>query len=149
MLNVEFEDHFKKCPSIYPSFLGVFSLDTCPRNIKNRTFFISNMSKKNEIGSHWISIVKSSPDLVEIFDSLGTKYDVLKPYLKFNKKPNIIFNDCPFQMATSTTCGLFAITFCVNRCLNFDLKYKELLAHVFSDDLNKNEQIVTEFVSEL
>ncbi len=149
MLNVEFDDYFKKCEAIYPSFLGVFSLDTCPRNIKNRTFFILNMSRSNELGSHWISVVKSSPNLVEIFDSLGTKYEILKPYLKFNKNSNIVFNDCAFQLPTSTTCGFFAITFCVNRCLNFDLKYKEVLAHVFTEDLNKNEEIVTEFVSEL
>ena len=149
MLNVEFEDHFKKCPAIYPCFLGVYSVNNFPRNIKTKTFFITNMSKSDEMGTHWISIVKSAPNLVEIFDSLSTKYDILKPYLKFNKDPSIIYNDCAFQLPTSTTCGFFAITFCVNRCLNFDLKYKEVLAHVFTDDLNKNEKIVTEFVSEL
>ncbi len=117
--------------------------------MKTKTFFITNMSKSDEMGTHWISIVKSAPNLVEIFDSLSTKYDILKPYLKFNKDPSIIYNDCAFQLPTSTTCGFFAITFCVNRCLNFDLKYKEVLAHVFTDDLNKNEKIVTEFVSEL
>ena len=149
MLNIEFEEYFQKCPAVLPHFLGVYSINTFPKKLKTKTFFITNMSKSHDLGSHWVSKVKSSPNVVEIFDSLGTKYDILKPYLNFHKKPNIIFNDCAFQLPTSTTCGYFAITFCINRCLNFDLKYKEVLAHVFTNDLNKNETIVTDFVNEL
>lgn len=149
MLNVEFEEYFQKCPAVLPAFVGCYSIDNFPKKLKSRTFFISNLSKSGELGSHWVSFVKSSPSLIEIFDSLATNYDILKPYLKFQPKVDIIFNDCAFQLPTSTTCGLFCITFCVNRCLNFDLNYKEVLEHVFTDDLNKNEEIVKEFVSNL
>ena len=149
MLNVEFEEYFKKCPAVLPRYVGCYSINNFPQKLKTRTFFITNLSPSGEIGSHWISIIKSSPNLIEIFDSLATKYEVLKPYLKFKPETNIVFNDCAFQSPTSTSCGFFCITFCVNRCLNFDLKYKEVLEHVFTDDLNKNETIVKEFVLEL
>ena len=85
MLNIEFEDYFQKCPAVLPHFLGVYSINTFPKKLKTKTFFITNMSKSHDLGSHWVSIVKSSPNVVEIFDSLGTKYDILKPYLNFQK----------------------------------------------------------------
>jgi hypothetical protein len=149
MLNTEFIEYFEKCPAVVPHYLGCFSIDTFPKKIPTRSFLITNLSKSNEVGTHWITVLKSEPNLVEIFDSLGTKYDQLKPYLNFYKNPNLVFNDRPFQQPDSTTCGFYAITFSVERCMNFDMKFKEVLAHTFTTDLNKNEEIVKNFVEEL
>ena len=149
MLNTEFQEYFEKIPAILPSYLGCFSVDNFPRKLPTRSFFVTNLSKSTQMGTHWISIVKSEPNLVEIFDSLGTRYHQLKPYLKFYKNPNLEYNNCAFQLDNSTTCGLFAITFLVERCMNFDLKYKEVLACTFTEDKNTNEEIVKEFVANL
>lgn len=146
MLSTEFESHFAKWPAVYPHFKGVYSIDNFPKNLSNRNFFITNLSKQNEAGSHWISIIKSEPNLIEIFDSLGTQFDKLKPFLKFRGNPNFIYNDCAFQQQHTATCGYFAITFCIERVMNFDLKFKEILASCFLEDLNKNETFVTNFV---
>ncbi|SRR6266404_464835 len=149
MLSSEFETYFQKIPQVLQSFDGTFSIDNFPKKLKYRHFFICNMSKSSEVGSHWITFIKSEKSKIEIFDSLGTKIDSLKPYLKFNGNPEYIFNDAPFQLSTSTTCGYFAIMFIIERCFNFDLKYKLLLAEIFSSDLEINEKTVVEFCNEL
>lgn len=149
MLGSEFEDYFKKIPTILPHFVGVYSIDTFPKKLKNRTFFITNLSKSNELGTHWITIIKSEPQLIEIFDSLGTKIELLKPYLKFHKKPVVIYNEGAFQLSTSASCGFFAIMFAVERCFNFDLKFKKLLAEIFSPNVEINEKLVKDFVTAL
>lgn len=146
MLSTEFESHFEKWPAVALHFKGVYSIDNFPKTLGVRNFFITNLSKHNEVGTHWITMVRSEPNLIEIFDSLGTQFDKLKPYLKFRNNPNFIFNDCAFQQLHTPTCGYFAITFSIERVMNFDLKFKEVLANCFCDDLNKNEIFVKNFV---
>ena len=149
MLNSEIVDYFEKIPCLKANFLGVFSIDNIPQKVNERCCFISNTSKSNEIGSHWISFIKSEKKTIEIFDSLGTKIDYLKPFLNFRGNPTILYNDCAFQSMTSNTCGYFAITFIIERSFNLDLKYKELLAEVFNVDSEKNEKIVVDFCNNL
>ena len=149
MLNSEIVDYFEKVPSLKPYFLGVFSIDNFPKKLNERFCFISNMSKSNEIGTHWISCIKSEKKTIEIFDSLGTKIDILKPFLKFKGNPTILYNDCAFQSVTSNTCGYFAITFLVERSFNLDLKYKEVLAETFNIDSEINETMVVDFCKNL
>jgi hypothetical protein len=86
---------------------------------------------------------------IEIFDSLGTKIDILKPLLTFKGNPTILFNDCAFQSLTSNTCGYFAITFLIERSFNLDLKYKEVLAETFNIDSEINEKTVVDFCKNL
>jgi hypothetical protein len=149
MLSSEFLPYFEKVPCILPHFSGVYSIDTFPKKIKNRSFFICNMSKSSEKGTHWITIVKSEPKVVEIFDSLGAKIDNLGSYLNFQHSPTVLYNEGAFQSSFSTTCGYFAIMFAIERCFNFDLKYKELLAEIFSEKIEINEKRVTDFCQNL
>jgi len=149
MLSSEFADYFHKIPIIGERFLGCYSIDSFPSKLSNRQFFIANLSKQSQLGSHWITIIKSEPQRIEIFDSLGTQINILKPYLKFRGKPKIYYNEGPFQLKTSTTCGFFAIYFAVERCFNLDLKYKEFLAETFSSSLEENELNVVNFVKSL
>jgi len=116
-----------------------------PRKLNCDLFFVSNLSKSSEPGTHWISIVRSEPKTIEIFDSLGTKIDYLRPYLKFSNNPNILYNNAAFQTSTSSTCGLFAVMFLIERSFNFDLKYNALLAEIFDTSPEINEQIVVDF----
>lgn len=149
MLNSEIVDYFENVPCLKPYFLGVFSIDNFPKNLGQRSCFICNMSKSNEPGSHWISFIKSEPKTIEIFDSLGTKVDLLKPFLKFKGNPTIVYNDAAFQSITSNTCGYFAITFLIERSFNLDLKYKQLLAEIFEVDCQINENMVVNFCKNL
>ena len=145
MLNSDIEHYFQKMPCLEKHFMGVFSIDNFPKKIKLRSFFVSNLSKSSETGSHWISFIKSEPKTIEIFDSLGTKIDNLRPYLKFSNNPHIIYNEAAFQTTTSSTCGLFATMFLIERSFNFDLEFNELLAEIFDKNPEINEKIVVEF----
>lgn len=145
MLNSDIEHYFQQMPCLEKHFMGVYSIDNFPKKIKLRSFFVSNRSKSSEPGTHWISIVRSEPKTIEIFDSLGTKIDYLRPYLKFSNNPNILYNNAAFQTSTSSTCGLFAVMFLIERSFNFDLKYNALLAEIFDTSPEINEQIVVDF----
>ena len=149
MLNSEILDYFEKIPCLKKNFLGFFSIDNFPQKLNERCCFISNTSKSNEIGSHWISFIKSEKKTIEIFDSLGTKIEYLRPFLKFKGNPTILYNDCAFQSVTSNTCGYFAITFLIERSFNLDLKFQELLAEVFNKNSEVNEKIVVNFCNNL
>ena len=149
MLNSEILDYFEKIPCLKNNFLGVFSIDNFPQKLNERCCFISNTSKSNEIGSHWISFIKSEKKTIEIFDSLGTKIEYLRPFLKFKGNPTILYNDCAFQSVTSNTCGYFAITFLIERSFNLDLKFQEVLAEVFNKNSEVNEKIVVNFCNNL
>ena len=145
MLNSDIELYFQKMPCLEKHFMGVFSIDNIPKKIKVRSFFVSNLSKSSEPGSHWISFIKSEPKTIEIFDSLGTKINNLRPYLKFSNNPDIKYNEAAFQTTTSSTCGLFAIMFLIERSFNFDLKFNELLVDIFDKNSEINENIVVNF----
>ena len=80
---------------------------------------------------------------------MGTKIDVLKPFLDFTGNPTILFNEGAFQSLTSNRCGYFAITFLIERSFNLDLKYKTLLAEIFNKECEINEKIVVEFCQNL
>jgi hypothetical protein len=149
MFSNEFQTFFEKVPAILPHFVGTFSIDNFPKRLKNRNFFVCNLSPSKEIGSHWITIIKSEPRLIEIFDSLGTKLNVLQPYLHFRGKPKFVFNEGAFQEISSISCGHFAVMFAIERCMNFDMEFKELLAEIFSVDPKINEKIVLDFVNQL
>ena len=149
MLSSEIAATIEKVACMKSHFKGVYSIDNLPKFIKLRQGLIFNLSKMSEPGSHWITLVRVESDKIEIFDSLGTKFEKLKNYLKFKNKPEYVYNENPFQLSNSDTCGYFAITFLIERMFNLDLSYKELLAEIFEPNLESNEKIVIEFCNNL
>lgn len=140
-----------RVPSLKNHFLGIFSIDTLPNSINRRTFLFSNTSVQTEVGEHWICICKADRG-VEIFDSLGldsNKKDLYSRYCKFKKTPELNINETAFQLATSSTCGLFVIYFVVQRFHNLDLGFKTLLNEIFSSSNALNEEIVKKFCDQL
>ena len=129
MLGSEFIEFFNKLPVLMPHFNGVYSIDRIPHRMKPRTFSIINLDPKNKPGSHWFVMVKPELGKLEIFDSLGagSKIGLIKENLKFRTNQSIVYNDTPFQMADSHSCGLFAIYFAVERMFNLDLPFIALL----------------------
>ena len=150
MRGSEFQQYFKNISVVNKQFLKVTSIDKIPTEIKEKHFIISNLSPSNEVGSHWITLIRSEKDTLEIFNSLGmTSIDRLQPYLKFKKRVNIIFNEQPFQSNESTSCGFFCIYFIVHRILNLDMSFEHLLEHIFSNDCQINETKVVDFCKNL
>ena len=145
----EFPIYFKNLPLLLPHFLGVYSIDTIPSRMRVRSFFITNLSKANTLGSHWIAIIKPHKGHLEIFDSLGFRPDLVLPYLNFSEKLKLEYNITQVQSDDSVLCGKFVITFCVERMMNLDLSLDMLLDDVFVLNKESNDQIVTDFCDNL
>jgi len=150
MRGSEFQQYFEKIPIVNKQFIKVTSIDEIPIEITNKHFIISNLSLSNEAGSHWIALIRSENDTLEIFNSLGmTSLNNIEPYLKLKSKMNIVYNEHPFQSIESTSCGFFCIYFIVHRLLNFDMSFEHILEHIFSENCELNERKVVKFCQNL
>jgi hypothetical protein len=145
----EFLIYFQNLPLLMPHFLGVYSIDTMPRRMKVRSFFITNLSKSHNEGTHWIAVIKPRKGHLEIFDSLSFRPDLVMPYLNFTENLKIDYNQSELQSNNSILCGKFVITFCVERMMNLDLSFNMLLDDVFLLNKESNDKIVTDFCEEL
>lgn len=151
MQGSEIEAILLHLPTITNHFVGVFSIDTLPKNLKRRTFIICNTAEQSKPGEHWICICKTDFE-IEVFDSLGidlSKKNLLLRFCKFKNTKHLKINETPFQSSTTSTCGLFAIYFSIQRFHNLDLSFKTLLHEIFSKDILYNEEKVKTFVSNL
>jgi len=145
----EFYPIFRKVPYLENHFLGVFPIDKIPSTIKPKCFFVCNTDPSYLAGKHWIAFINIDKNECEIFDSLGVKINELKPYFKFSKKVKFIFNTTQFQSTHSKLCGLFVVTFIIERMLNQSMEFDEILENIFSSDTLINDKIVTDFCSNL
>ena len=84
MEGTEFINYFAKIPVILPYFKGVFSIDTMPKSLKNKCFFVTNLSPHTLPGTHWIAFL-CLQNILEIFCSLGNTWDLILPHLKLKK----------------------------------------------------------------
>ena len=83
----------------------------------------------------------------EIFDSLGvdrTKGKLLRKYIP--KHFCATYNVQPFQVKTSTSCGLFCMFYIVQKHYNNDSSMQEIVSKMFSADPHKNELKVARFL---
>jgi len=145
----DFLSYFNHVPHLSKHFLGTFPIDKIPKTMKNKTFFVCNLDPSFMAGSHWIGLIKIISSEVEIFDSLGFRSDLICPYLNFTKSCTLIFNKTPVQDQTSFLCGKFVITFLVERMLNQSMSFHDIIEEVFSENLNKNDDIVNEYCLQL
>jgi len=142
---LKFFDHF---PQFKKHFKGIFSIDTLPTKIGYRKFLICNTDTQSGEGKHWIIFGQSEKNCIELFDSLGIteeKKQLLREHCKFEKR-QLIFNTTAFQDSNSSSCGLFALYFLIERMFNLDLDFEEILQLIFDSDISKNEKLVLDFV---
>lgn len=152
MQGFEITEYFENLPYLKKHFLGVFSINTLPKRFKKNSFLICNTDTSNGVGKHWICFSKTSSNCIECFDSLGInelKKNLLNTYCDFKNVLKIEFNETQFQDNNSSTCGLFAIYFAIQRFHNLELEFDELLEEIFDVKTEKNEVIVKTFLDEL
>ena len=88
------------------NFRGIFSRDNIPKTLK-RGAYIVNYDTESGGGTHWISVVMSSPTRGFYYSSMGDK-----PLSAFCRKGlNIEYNDIQDQAFNSNLCGLFSVAF--------------------------------------
>ena len=147
----DFESFFKKIPHVFNLFSGVVAIDEIPKRLPTKHFVIVNLSEKHLPGSHWTVILRSSPNVLEVFNSLGQKdLNYFLPHFNFKRRYQIDFNKKDVQSIDSKYCGYFCIYFIVFRVLNYDMNFQDVLEDIFySNDLNKNDEIVSKFCNNL
>ena len=131
-------------------FVGVFARDTVPKNLKDGHFIIINRDLHSERGSHWFCVLRFK-NTVEVFDSLGLR-DADKLYLletfSFRGVSQIIFNVTQVQPDYSPLCGQYCLAFIMERYLNLDMPYDELVNYVLTSDVSKNDEIVKQLMTD-
>ena len=150
MLGIELNSFFQSLPNLKQFFLGIYSIDTCPKKIPLNHFLICNTDLASGSGLHWFTLFRFSRQDIECFDSLGVnqdKLEVLKS-LNFIGVSNLIFNVTQVQANVSASCGQFCLYFLIERLHNLDFSFDELMNELFVSDLNKNEDEVQKFISE-
>ena len=97
----------KLMEKISRSFNGTFSIDNIPVFDDDVFSIIINLSKQNEIGTHFIAVYVLENKII-YFDSFGNQLNnsSLKRYLKKYKK-SIIFSNIQLQNLLSSHCGFF------------------------------------------
>ena len=98
MEGFEFQIYFQHVPLILPHFLGVYSIDTMPRRMPVPSFYITNLSKAETAGTHWIAVTKPRKGHLEIFDSLGFRSDLILPFLNMREKIQLEYNVTQLQL---------------------------------------------------
>jgi len=142
----DFKIYFERIPDLLPHWAGVTAIDEIPNQLKVKSFLIINTSIKAKKEGHWLVLSRPHKGVLELFNSLGyDSLEAIKPYLKFPFKSEIIFNNSPFQLPTTASCGLYCVYFAVYRFFNLDIAFEELIEDLFTPDLNKNEEIVAKF----
>ena len=90
-------------------FGDVFSRDNLPKKCDNK-FYIVNLNKKHEPGSHWVAVINNtSNEECYYFDSFGVypAPEILRFMQSSNKK--IKYNIYRIQALGSIMCGYFCI----------------------------------------
>ena len=134
-----------KFPTVYDNLGGLYSLDNIPTEIQPHHFFIINLSKEKERGTHWISVHRQVGGFIELFDSLGfdqrkrSLYETYLPFVQFET------NITPVQCQDSSLCGQFCLFYIVERFLHFDESLNEFLSDRFTLNCASNEKLVTDF----
>lgn len=121
-------------------FKGVFACDTIPYRFSYPALFVVNLSKKAEIGSHWIAIYIDQSLNCYYFDSFGfpPKNKFISAFMK-KKAKRIFYNRKQLQHVASINCGKYCCLFCVSI-----MKYHTIDKFIqrFSKNLYVNEIVV-------
>lgn len=139
--NVYIDSILKSCSY----YRGIYSCDTIPKNLCDIDHFgiVCNLSKEEETGTHFISIIVF-PKYVFYIDSLsGTCLNPdINKFLASLQKP-VFFNSKTIQSPSSLFCGFFAILFILyfEAYRNFKLQ--------FDSELNNNDKICIKYLCTL
>jgi hypothetical protein len=100
-----------------------------------------------EEGSHWLSVSqRPRANKFELIDSLKPDPQWVERHFGFLGQ--IAYNKAQLQPNSSILCGPFSVFSQIFRLSNQDLNLKDLLNSIFSDNLEKNEEIVKHFFSQ-
>lgn len=145
LTNIELEKIAKKI--LGKNFLGVYPCDAFPKINKNKInnfSIIFNLSKHNEGGSHFVSILKIEENLF-YFDSFGKKCDnkFVMIFLK-SISDTYFFNGFEIQHPSSMFCGVYSLGFLISS-QKFNIPIESFLNLFYFKNVI-NDQIIIDFI---
>lgn len=105
-------------------FIGVYSADNFPKNIKNSQCYIMNTDTHVQHGTHWVSVYRYN-NRYYYYDSFGRDINKLSPFWQNLKWMKVIDNRHREESYNGANCGQLSLNFLVM----FD-KYKLKLLSV-------------------
>ena len=99
------------------------------------------------LGKHWFFLIRTSAEVIETFDSLGTDEEYIRNFIPYNAIYE--YNTYAVQCNDSELCGSFVLYFLILRYYNLDGEYEDVLNEVFSKNCKLNEQRVQRFLRAL
>lgn len=147
MYGSEIEAILYKYQSIEPYFLGVKAIDKWPTQIDDKCFFISNLSPSSHPGSHWFYVGVNSESIVEVFDCLKPKKDIILKARQF--RPLVDANSQKFMPNTSRLCGSYSVYYALHRFFNPEYHMLDIFLEFFKNDIKYNDAVIIDFLKQL
>jgi len=124
MNTIQLTKIMKSHPSSKKLYLGTFSVDTLPTNIKYPSCLIFNNQRSDQPGQHWVAIYFGANKKAEFFDSFGgsPKDYGIDGYMKKHAL-STVYNKQVLQTKLSVYCGLYCLLFLICKCKHRSLKY--------------------------
>lgn len=128
-------------------FQGVYSSNTIPQDLKNKETFsiVVNLSRNDESGSHFITILKHEDNLFYL-DSLKLppKEEILNSVF-IEKISSLKTISTQIQSVDSNFCGFYCILFCL---FQDKITAKSRLPKFYTNanDLRKNDKLCLQYI---
>lgn len=107
-----------KIYSVKKNFRGIFPIDKIP-SLPTPGYYIINLDKSHEPGSHWVSVQIKAKGKNEFFDSYGFPPQCKELKQMVGKK--IIINKKKLQFKYSTSCGQWCLYYIYFSHLGFSI----------------------------
>lgn len=138
------------------NFIGVFSVDNLPLHLSLTLpcCFVTNLSKSDEKGTHFVAVYISEKNQLYYFDSFGFLPPIwnklllqfLKPWLETNSYKLVLSR--PIQHLKSLFCGWYCVAFCLVMD-NKIMPIKTFVQLFEKNNLHKNDLIVTNLIQKI
>ena len=118
----QIEKILRAIPTSKRYFIGVFSSDTLPLNIKiYPCSLVCNTDRQGKPGTHWQAMFFPNAYTCEFFDSFANppKGEIQKFVSQY---PNIIINNKPLQLHIETSCGPHVLYFLIKRSMGYSFQ---------------------------
>ena len=126
-------------------YIGTYSRDMLPNQIKENQFLIVNTDTSDRQGEHWVAIIILSDGKGEYFDSYGLPplHNEFLDFLDYNCPNGWKFNEVTLQCLSCITCGHYCVAYIKFRCLGHSLSE---FVSLFGKDLVFNDELINLYI---
>ena len=136
-----FASEIRKQLAHIKNFIGVFSRDNIPQNLKGPVGLIVNTDTSDLPGAHWIAIYIDENQIGEYFDSYGLPplYAEFEDFLTRECTNGWMYNRITLQCTICVTCGEYCVAYLLNRF--YGGSYADYIS-LFTSNTYKNDDLI-------